>query len=127
MGGGREETERASRRERERKKRIKRERAPLGYNHSLSSKMTYKLAYSYAFPVKGKKKRHNFHMLIQIMARQSNYQKNCEPCLSERSQQEPSTFVSVSYTVCLSSSNQICCCKNKGLYMTHSKDIGNEK
>lgn len=34
-------------------------------------------------------------MLIQIMARQSNYQKKkCQPCLSDRSQQESSTSVS---------------------------------
>lgn len=53
---GRGERERDRKQEREReKKRIKRERAPLGYNHSLSSKMTYKLAYSYVLPVKEKK------------------------------------------------------------------------
>lgn len=54
-GGERRERERQKAGERERKKRIKRERAPLGYNHSLSSKMTYKLAYSYVLPVKEKK------------------------------------------------------------------------
>lgn len=53
---GRGERERDRKQERVReKKRIKRERAPLGYNHSLSSKMTYKLAYSYLLPVKEKK------------------------------------------------------------------------
>lgn len=46
------------------------------------------------------KKAHNFHMLIPIMARQSNYQQKCQPCLSDRSQQEPpSASISLSITL----------------------------
>lgn len=48
------------------------------------------------------------------MARQSNYQKKCQPCLPDRSQQEPGTSVSVSYTLCLIS--------KQGLYFTQCKD-----
>lgn len=44
-------------------------------------------------------KRGNFHMLIQIMARQSNYQQKRQPCLSYRSQREPGTSISPSLTL----------------------------
>lgn len=40
-----------------------------------------------------REKRHNFHMLIQIMARQSNYQKKCQPCLSDKISTGTSLFL----------------------------------
>lgn len=70
--------------ERESEREREKETAPLGYNHSLSSEMTYKLACTNVQEREKKREEDNFHMLIQIMARQSNFHKNVSRvCLTD--------------------------------------------
>lgn len=92
--------------------------------------MTYKLAYSYALPVKGEK---NFHMLIQIMAKQSNYQKKNvrAVCLTDLNRKSVPLSLYLRLSVCLlqSKSNLIRFsnfCKSKHC-VTQCKDTGTMK
>lgn len=63
------------------RERSKGSRAPLGYNHSLSSEMTYKLAYSYARSLKAKKGKRQ--LSYANSDQRVIIKKNCQLCLMD--------------------------------------------
>lgn len=79
-------------RERDRREEIKKERALLGYNHSLSSEMTYKLAYSGVLPLQGKRQ---LSYANSAHAEQlSKKKKKSQPGVSDRSVEESERLLS---------------------------------